>query len=69
MSLRQEWYAAQLQRQQEFLERKQQVAAFLQEVRSHHQQISEEQRQQRLAYVAAIKHAVWGTTPASGNDR
>jgi len=68
MSLRQEWYAAQLQRQQEFLERFQQVAAFLEEVRSHHQQLWQEQRQQRTAYVAASKNSVWGTTPASGND-
>lgn len=67
MSLREQWYAAQLQRQQEFLERKQQVAAFLEETRSHHQQVWQENRQQRTAYVAAIKNYVWGTTPTPGS--
>lgn len=62
MSLREQWYAARIQRQQEVLERKQSVAAFLEETRSHQQEVWLEAAQQRAAYVAAIKDYVWGTT-------
>ena len=67
MSLKEQWDAARVQRQQEVLERKQEVATFLQEVRSDQQETWLEQRQQRAAYVAAIKNYVWGTTPTSGD--
>ncbi|MBW4628277.1 MAG: hypothetical protein KME49_22880 [Brasilonema octagenarum HA4186-MV1] len=67
MSLREEWYAARVQRQQEVRERQQQVAAFLQETRLQQQQLWLEQQQQRAAYVAALQDYVWGTTPTLGN--
>ncbi len=60
MSLREQWYTARSQRQQEVIERKQEVATFLQETRSHLNEVWLEQRQQRVAYVAAIKNYVWG---------
>ncbi|NMF61382.1 hypothetical protein DP113_29840 [Brasilonema octagenarum UFV-E1] len=63
MSLREEWYAARVQRQQEVRERQQQVAAFLQDTRLQQQQVWLEQQQQRTAYVAALQDYVWGTTP------
>ncbi len=63
MSLREEWYAARMQRQQEVSERQQQVAVFLEETRLHQQQVWFEQAQQRAAYVAALRDYVWGTTP------
>lgn len=62
MSLREEWYAARMQRQQEVRSRQQQVAEFLLQTRSHQQQVWLEQQQQRAAYVAAIRDYVWGTT-------
>ncbi|MFN6488277.1 MULTISPECIES: hypothetical protein [unclassified Nostoc] len=68
MSLREQWYAARSQRQQEVLERRQQVATFLLETRSQLNEVCLEQRQQRVAYVAAIKNYVWGTTPNTEND-
>nr|WP_322708499.1 hypothetical protein [Nostoc sp. ChiSLP03a]MDZ8209582.1 hypothetical protein [Nostoc sp. ChiSLP03a] len=68
MSLREQWYAARSQRQQEVLERRQQVATFLLETRSQLNEICLEQRQQRVAYVAAIKNYVWGTTHNTEND-
>ncbi|MFN6499044.1 MAG: hypothetical protein RMX65_018890 [Nostoc sp. DedQUE01] len=67
MSLREQWYAARSQRQQEVLERRQQVATFLVETRSQLNEVWLEQRQQRVAYVAAIKNYVWGTTPNPEN--
>ncbi len=63
MSLREEWYAARMQRQQEVRERQQQVAVFLEETRLHQQQVWFEQAQARAAYVAALRDYVWGTTP------
>lgn len=96
MSLREQWNAARVQRQQEVRERQQQVleyrqqiqaemaalhqyqrtmlsnfrstlqadvAAFLEETRSHQQEVWFDQQQQRAAYVAALRHYVWGTTP------
>lgn len=39
------------------------VAAFREETRSHQLQVWQEQRQQRAAYVAAMRNYVWGTTP------
>lgn len=68
MSLKEQWDAARVQRQQEVLERKQEVVTFLQEVRSDQQETWLEQRQQRAAYVAALKNYVWGTTPTPEND-
>ncbi|MDZ8260443.1 hypothetical protein [Nostoc sp. ChiQUE01b] len=68
MSLREQWYAARSQRQQEVLERRQHVATFLLETRSQLNEVWLEQRQQRVAYVAAIKNYVWGTTPNTEND-
>ncbi|KAF3889421.1 MULTISPECIES: hypothetical protein [Nostocales] len=67
MSLREQWNAARSQRQQEVLERRQMVANFLLETRSHLDEVWLEQRQQRVAYVAAIKNYVWGTTPDTDN--
>ncbi|NEU74321.1 hypothetical protein PI95_017580 [Hassallia byssoidea VB512170] len=43
------------------------VAAFLEETRSHQQEVWFDQRQQRAAYVAAIQNYVWGTTPIPEN--
>lgn len=67
MSLREQWYAARSQRQQEVLERRQQVATFLLETRSQLNEVWLEQRQQRVAYVAAIKNYVWGTSSNAEN--
>lgn len=67
MSLREQWYNARMERQQEVRERQQQVVNFLQEVRHHHQQTWLEQKQERLAYVTAIKNYVWGTGSESEN--
>ena len=64
MSLKTQWDAARVQRQQEVLERKQSVAEFLEETRSHRQQVSQEAAHDRAAYVATIKNYVWGTTSA-----
>ncbi len=102
MSLREEWYAARVQRQQEVRLRQQQVldyrqqiqaemaalhqyqrtmlsnfrstlqadvATFLEETRSHQQEVWLEQQYQRAAYVAALQDYVWGTTPTPGNGR
>ncbi|GAX41488.1 hypothetical protein NIES4075_24610 [Tolypothrix sp. NIES-4075] len=96
MSLREQWNAARVQRQEEVRERQQDVleyrqqiqaemaalhqyqrtmlsnfrstlqadvAAFLEETRSHQQEVWFDQRQQRSAYVAAMRNYVWGTTP------
>ena len=60
MSLREQWYNARMQRQQEVLERKQSVAAFLEQTRSQQQQMWLEQAQQRAAYMAALQDYVWG---------
>nr|WP_039752852.1 hypothetical protein [Hassalia byssoidea] len=100
MSLREQWNAARVQRQEEVRERQQDVleyrqqiqaemaalhqyqrtmlsnfrstlqadvAAFLEETRSHQQEVWFDQRQQRAAYVAAIQNYVWGTTPIPEN--
>ena len=102
MSLREQWYAARVQRQQEVHERQQQVleyrqqiqaemaalhqyqrtmlsnfystlqadvATFLEETRSHQQEVWFDQQQQRVAYVAALQDYVWGTTPTPENGR
>lgn len=43
------------------------VAAFLEETRSHQQEVWFDQQQQRAAYVAALQNYVWGTTPIPEN--
>lgn len=67
MSLREQWYNARMERQQQVRERQQQVVNFLQEVRYRHQEAWLEQKQQRVAYVTAIKNYVWGTGSESEN--
>ena len=70
MSLKDQWYAARVQRQQELRQRQQQVAAFLQETRAHQQQVWMEERQQREVYVASVRDYVWGAalTPETASS-
>lgn len=60
MSLKDQWYAARVRRQEELRQRQQQVAAFLQETRAHQQQVWIEERQKREAFVASVRDYVWG---------
>jgi hypothetical protein len=68
VSLRDQWYAARVQRQQEVSQRQQLVAAFLQETRAHQQQVWSEQRQQREAFVASVRDYVWGSALTPENS-
>ncbi len=45
------------------------VATFLEETRSHQQEVWLDQAQQRAAYVAAVQDYVWGTTPTAEQTR
>ncbi|MBD3559347.1 hypothetical protein H6S82_10785, partial [Planktothrix sp. FACHB-1355] len=67
MSLAEQWYAQQMQRHQEFRQRQQSVASFLEETRSHQQRVWLEERQKRAAFMAALRHSVWGKTPSPQN--
>ncbi|MCU0516697.1 MAG: hypothetical protein MUC60_07470 [Oscillatoria sp. Prado101] len=68
MSLKDQWYAARVQRQQELRQRQQQVAAFLQETRAHQQQVWSEERQQRETFVASLRDYVWGSALTPENS-
>ncbi|NET50902.1 MAG: hypothetical protein F6K09_19865 [Merismopedia sp. SIO2A8] len=60
MSLKDQWDAARMQRQQEVSQRHQDIAALLAAFHQHRQEVAQEQAHQRAAYIAAIRDYVWG---------